>query len=178
MKLSYYVALAFITLSSLAMASYLTPWSIGDNYEVKFSGKSAAGTFSGLAGEIVFSSDDPSTARMDVSVQVATINTGNKTKDKHARGDSWFNAERYPTIRFVSNKISRQGSKYVAEGELTMHGHTKAERIPFTFVDSANGGVFEGSFTVDRQEYGMEGPWMAFTVGDEFEISLRVPVRE
>ncbi|MEL6972549.1 MAG: YceI family protein [Bacteroidota bacterium] len=156
---------------------YFSSWNISDDYNIRFSGRGADGTFSGLQGTINFDPANLANARMDVSVDVKTISTGNNTKNKHARGDSWFDAETYPKITFRSEQFRKKGQAYEVVGDLTLHGTTKEVTIPFTFTENTNGGLFVGTFTVDRQEYGIEGPLLAFTVGDDFEIELRVPVR-
>ncbi len=153
-----------------------TAWNISDDYEVRFSGSGADGTFRGLTGTIVFDPAAPEQGRFDVSLDARTINTGNKTKDKHARGDSWFDAEQYPEIHFRSSTIEPSGDHYQMTGTLTLHGVSKETTFPFTFTQQGNTGVFNGTFTVDREEFGIDGPFFAFTVGDDFEVSLNVPV--
>ncbi|WP_223652614.1 YceI family protein [Hymenobacter psoromatis] len=171
--------LAFLTLLLVASAFAMLPggWAISPDYAVHFSGGKAEGTFSGLAGTVNFDPADPAQAALDVRVEAATISTGNKLKDKHARGDSWFDVEKYPTIRFASTTIARRGDAYVATGRLTLHGVTRPVVIPFHFAPGAAGrGVFSGQFTVNRHDYGIEGNFLGFSVGDEFAVELRVPV--
>lgn len=151
-------------------------YTIGDNYVIRFDGRGAGGTFRGLEGEIVFDPADLTAARMDVSVDATTIETGNKTKDKHARGDAWFDVETYPTIRYVATDFKRTETGFIASGKLTLHGTTKAMPLPFTFERTAEGGAFAGAMTVDRKAFGIKGPWLGFTVGDEFLVELVVPV--
>lgn len=151
-------------------------WSISDDYEVRFSGSGAEGTFHGLTGTIEFNPEQPEQARFDVSVDAATIETGNNTKNKHARGDNWFDVEQYPKIKFRSSQVTKAGDQYQMTGTLTLHGVEKEITFPFTFTDNGASGLFEGSFTVDREEFGIEGPFISFMVGDDFEVSLKVPV--
>ena len=73
-----------------------TNYTITDNYSIEFSGSKAEGTLGGLAGAIVFDPTDLEASTFNVEVDINTISTGNKTKDKHARGDSWFDAAMYP----------------------------------------------------------------------------------
>ncbi|MEM6841504.1 MAG: YceI family protein [Bacteroidota bacterium] len=152
-------------------------WSISNDYVVRFSGSGAEGTFRGLHGTIVFDPSAPEQAKFDVSVDATTIDTGNKTKDKHARGDNWFDVEKYPEIKFRSSRITKADEQYQMTGILTLHGTEKEIIFPFTFTESGSSGVFEGSFTVDREEFGIEGPFIGFLVGDDFEVSLKVPVQ-
>ncbi|AMR27945.1 hypothetical protein A0257_13165 [Hymenobacter psoromatis] len=171
--------LTFLTLLLVASAFAVRPssWAISPGYTIHFSGGKAEGTFSGLAGTVNFDSADPAQAVLDVRVEAATISTGNQLKDKHARGDSWFDVQKYPTIRFASSAIARRGDAYVANGRLTLHGVTRLVVIPFHFAPGAAGqGVFTGQFTVNRHDYGIEGNFLGFSVGDEFAVELRVPV--
>ncbi len=155
----------------------LSSWTISDDYEVRFSGSGADGTFGGLSGTIVFDPDEPGQGRFDVDLDARTIDTGNNVKDRHARGDSWFDVEQYPEISFRSSEIKLlEGNRYQMIGTLTLHGVQKEIAFPFTFSPQNGAGTFQGSFTVDRTEFGIKGPFFAFTVGNDFEVNLNVPV--
>lgn len=154
-----------------------TSWKISEDPIIKFSGAGAEGTFSGLAGTIKFDPQDLTNSRFEVSVDPASIATGNKTKDKHARGKSWFDVARYTRIEFVSSYIKLQENGFVADGVLSMHGTSKEIPITFTFTESEVGSAtFEGRLTVNRQDFEIKGPLLSFMVGDEFVIDLIVPV--
>jgi len=169
----------FVTILFLCSAFTINlsqSWRISSGYNIKFSGTSASGVFKGLDGTIFFDENDLSTASMAVSVDVNTISTGNSTKDKHAKGESWFYAEKYPTITFNSSSFSKTGDDYEVLGNLTLRGVQKEITIPFKFNSQGDQGIFEGQFKVSRDAYGMKGPFFGFTVGDEFLIELKVPV--
>jgi polyisoprenoid-binding protein YceI len=107
-------------------------------------------------------------------VDVNSINTGNELKNKHARSEKWFDAERYPVIRFVSSNVSRHDSAYIVRGDLQLHGVTKQIAIPFIFVQDPDNAVFKGSFRVNRRDFGI-----GKTSGKESDstaIELSVPV--
>ena len=174
-KRYFFVGLT-IVLSSFEMINPANAWKIAEDYVVEFSGSGAEGTFRGLKGTIVFDPNAPEQAQIEVAVDVRTIDTGNKTKDKHARGDSWFDAERFPEILFRSSAVTQSGERYQMTGTLTLHGTEKEITFPFSFVQTGDKGVFEGGFTVDREEYGIKGPFFGFVVGDDFEVSLKIPV--
>ncbi len=171
-----FLLLLCFTLTSTALYR-AGAYTIADDYVIAFDGSGAEGTFRGLSGEIFFDPADLPAARMAVSVDAATIQTGNSTKDTHARGDAWFDVERYPQITYVASEFSRTDQGYLANGTLTLHGVSKPIPLPFTFVPTAETALFVGRMTVDREAFGIKGPWLAFTVGDEFEIALRVPVK-
>ncbi len=177
-KTSILLALCFITFSAFTTYDYIS-WNIAKDYEIRFSGSGASGTFGALQGELVFDQNNLAASNMNVSVDVATIETGNNLKNKHARNSDWFNAKKYPKINFRSTAFVKKTNAYEVKGKLTLHGTTKEITIPFTFEETAAGGVFVGGFTINREDYGIDGPWLrgAF-VGEEFEIDLRVPVNK
>jgi len=173
------ISLLFLT-GSLAIMSFtyghLANWNLDSDFVVAFKGKGASGTFSELTGDLIFDPNQPQAARIQVQVAANTIDTGNKTKTKHAKGESWLNAETYPFVSIQSERISTSPSGFNFEGKLSMHGVTKAISFPFQFTESTTGGLFEGKFTVNRQDFGIEGPFLSFMVDDEIEVSLKVPV--
>jgi len=122
---------------------------------------------------IEFDASDLDASNFDVWVETASISTGNKTKDKHARGGSWLDAEAFPRIGFQSKSFVKTDAGYSVEGQLNIHGVSKTVSIPFTFSDN----VFSGRLTVVREDYGIEGPFLfGGLVGDEIRVLLRIPV--
>jgi polyisoprenoid-binding protein YceI len=163
----------FLSILTFGLGQITADWNISADYAVRFSATKAEGTFDKLQGSIQFDPSTPSAAKFDVWVETATISTGNNTKDKHARGSSWLDAEQYPRIGFKSSNFQKTDKGYQVKGKLSIHGITKEVSIPFTFKDQ----VFAGSLTVNRQDYGIEGPFLfGSLVGDEIAIVLRVPV--
>lgn len=159
---------------TLFIAYSATSYKISDDYAVKFATQKAEGTFRGLDGTVVFNEDNLEASSFDVWVETATIATGNKTKDKHARGARWLNADDNPRISFRSGSFEQTGNGYAVTGELSINGRTRTVTIPFTFNDR----VFAGKLSVLRQDYGIEGPFLfGGMVGDEVAVTLRVPVQ-
>lgn len=169
--------LCFFLLSAFTTIS-IQNWKITDDYVISFEGGGAKGVFKDLKGSIVFDEKNLTASSMDVRVEVNSIDTGNKTKDKHAKGKSWFHAEKYPFISFKSEHFRPTAEGYEVVGELELHGTKKEVVIPFTFEQTKEGGVFAGQFSVLRKDYGIKGPLFGFTVGNDFKIDLRVPVGE
>lgn len=168
--------LSLFLLSAFTITQQLQ-WEIADDYVVSFDGRGASGSFSALDGKINFNPSDLAASSMDVSVNASTISTDSNGKDRHAKGDSWLDTEAFPTINFVSEKFVRRKDTYSVIGKLTLHGVSKEVEIPFTFTPNKTGGLFEGNFTVSRKDYGIKGPLMGFAVGNDFDISLKVPVK-
>jgi polyisoprenoid-binding protein YceI len=146
-------------ITALVAASFtgimLQDWKIGNGYTIRFDGKYAHGSFSNLAGSIAFDPEHLGEAKFDVTVDVASIDTGIELKNKHARSDKWFDAEKYPAIRFISSQVSRTDTGFVVRGDLELKGIKKEIRIPFGFRQMPERSVFYGRFKVNRADFGI-----------------------
>ncbi len=103
------------------------------------------------------------TGKVELTIDVASINTGSAAFDKHLRGADFFDVEKHPTAKFVGDKFSFNGDK-VSEvaGSLTLLGKTLPVTLKATNFNCFNhpmlkrevcGGDFET--TIDRTAYGM-----------------------
>lgn len=153
---------------------YADSWKIADSYAVKFDGKGASGTFRGLKGDIVFDERDLSNSRFNVSIDVGTINTGNGLKNKHAKSEKYFDAEKYPQIRFTSKSIKQSDKGYTATGTMEIHGVKKEFSLPFKYSKTGTGALFTSSFEINRLDYKIgSSHWL---LGSTFTVELSVPV--
>jgi len=175
---TFYLLVAAFLLATTATAQN---WAISEDYDITFDGSGAAGYFGGLKGTIVFDPENVETASFEVQLDPSTISTGNKTKDRHARGKSWFNVAKYTTVTFTSTQVVKTGNSYELLGTLELHGIKKGIVIPFTFTpkkDVANEAVFEGRFSLNRKDFDILGPIFGFAVGETFTVEVRVPVKK
>ncbi len=98
-------------------------------------------------------SGDPETgadAKVKVEIETKSVQTENKTRDKHLRTPEFFDAAKYPKITFTSSKVTKQGGKLVVDGTLDLHGVKKEISIPFETVAAKNGaGVMENVYKAE-----------------------------
>jgi polyisoprenoid-binding protein YceI len=99
---------------------------------------------------------------------VNTINTGIEMRDNDLKKETYFNAEKYPTINFASSSVSADK----VTGNLTIKGVTKEINIPFTATPRSNGYLFEGKFSISRKDFGVGGS--SFVLSDHVDIELKV----
>lgn len=167
---------SFIIVLFLSLSSFGQGWKILETHKVAFSNADVSGTFDDINGTIVFDPANLSSAKLNFKLKVETINTGNGLQNKHARGDEWFNAEKYPCIEFNSSKIEKSESGFKAFGKLEMHGVTKDVIVPFTFSKKGNKGTFIAKFSVNRTDYnvGKKGN----EVADAIKITATLPVQK
>lgn len=172
-KLNITIAACSIVLLSAFTFVDAVNWKISESYNIEFKGVDAEGIFKTMQGDLAFDENDLAGSSFNVAVDVASINTGNGMKNKHAVGKKWFDAETHPKITFASETFTKSEVGYNVSGKLSMHGVTKTVSIPFTFKDN----TFKGAFKVNRLDYGvgtMKG--MSKKVGNEIAIALTVPV--
>jgi len=150
-------------------------WKINDDYTIKFSSHDPSGTFAGLKGAVAFDENNLAASQFDVSIDVATINTGNGMKNNHAKSAKWFDAEKYPTIGFKSTVITKTANGYVANGTLQMHGVTKDFVLPFVYQKTDEGGLFTSSFEINRLDYNVNTEEPEHGAAS-FKIDISVPV--
>lgn len=167
------ILFASILLLSFALVA---EWKITDQYHIDFSTSGVNGTFKKFDGTVLFDEHDIAASKFDVTIDVESISTGNKLKNKHAKSNHWFDAETYPTIKFISKTITKSDSAYEVVGDLQMHGITKEISIPFTFKNNDTEGIFSGNFTVNRNDFGIGKP--GGVVGDIIKLNVSVPVRK
>lgn len=182
MKATWLVGIFALLLCSFTAAVF--NWQVQeDNYVIKFHSRSATGTIKGLKGVIRFDSTDLRHSLFDVTVDVNTLNTGNKLKNKHALGNHFFDAGHYPSIGFTSDSITRNHpflhlnitepyKGYYACGRLHIKDVTKNIVIPFRFEQEGNKGVFRGNFSIDRKDYHLR----RFAVSRHIAIEMVIPV--
>jgi polyisoprenoid-binding protein YceI len=173
-KIIYPIAALVILAGSAFTFVTATSWQIAEGYSIRFSSDDASGIFKGFKGTLSFDEQNPAASKFDVTIDVATINTGNGLQNKHAKSDEWFDVAKYPQIHFTSQKIARTGNSYQTTGDLEIHGVKKQVTIPFTFTRSGTGGTFAGSFTLNRSDFKVGKP--GGDVGEQIKLDISVPV--
>lgn len=170
--------IAFLITSAYTLQAIIN-WKIEtEQSRVKFimqaHGQELIGKFDGVKGEVVFDTANLSRSFFNCNISVATISTGNEIRDEHLQDTEFFGASEFPVINFTSAKISPTEAGYKAEGTLSAKGISKQIEIPFTFSGDQATGVFKGSFSMKRSDFGIGQP--DAELGDEVVINLEVPV--
>jgi polyisoprenoid-binding protein YceI len=123
------------------------------------------GRFAKFTSDVVFSADNLAASKIDTTVDVTSLDTGDKERDDTLKGPDLFDVAKFPKARFVSSKITLAGaSRYEAQGKLTIRNVTKDVKLPITFQLKAEKGkqvgYMTGRVTIKRLEYGVgQGDW-------------------
>lgn len=121
------------------------------------------------------------TGKVDITIDVASVNTGTAAFDKHLNSADLFNTAVYPKARFVSDKLVFNGDKVTeVPGQFTFMGKTAPltlKAVRFNCYDNPMlkrevcGGDFEA--VVDRTVYGMDYA-IAFGVPKDVRLVIQV----
>ena len=93
-----------------------------------------------------------------VTFDIKSIDTKNKTRDRHLRSPDFLDAKAFPQASFVSTsitKISGTETTYTVEGNFTLKDKTKVIAFPIEAISSGNTLLVTGETTIDRFEYGV-----------------------
>lgn len=120
------------------------------------------GKFETFEGTIV-SATDITASTVNVSVDLASVNTGTADRDAHLRSGDFFNAEENPKMTFVSTGIVEKAEgEFVVTGDLTIKGVTKSVDLATEFLGEGGdpwGGTrvgLEASTSISRKEFGID----------------------
>ncbi len=152
------------------------PYSAIVSFKIKNAGFTVDGSFKGFKGELIFDPNALPTSSLKGSVDVATINTDNTKRDNHLKSDDYFDAEKFRLIEISSKKLYKNGDGFAGIFNVTIKDKTKEVEIPFNFSNTGANGVFEGSFTIDRRDFGVGGS--SLIMGDEVKVSIVVNARK
>ena len=174
MKRTIMLMATFLLLGGMYAFTLLTSWSVTNEHSVKFSGKGVNGIFKTFNAAIYFDEANLSTSKFTITIDVASLNTGNAVPNRHATGPDWFDATKYPKIKFTSGTIEKTSAGYVVKGKMEVKNKVKDVTIPFQFTRSGTTGSFSSSFVIKRSDYGVGGA--SGEVSDEIKVELKVPV--
>lgn len=164
-------------------------WALDPTHsEVTFSVKHLAistvrGIFERFTASIV-TAEDPSKSTVEASIEVASINTNQKDRDKHLRTNDFFKADEFPNITFTSSSVVLTGDDITVVGDLTLRGVTKSVTLTGQFGGTVTDGYgqtkagFTASTKINRHDYGVS--WNAaleaggLTLGDEISINFEL----
>ncbi|HEY6299781.1 MAG TPA: YceI family protein [Candidatus Binatus sp.] len=84
------------------------------------------GQFQKTSGTVDVNGKDPTSAKIDATIDATSINTRVDKRDAHLKSPAFLDVDKFPTITFKSTKVEVDGpGKWKVTGDLTLHGVTK-----------------------------------------------------
>jgi polyisoprenoid-binding protein YceI len=146
------------------------------------------GRFGKVEGTIEVDESRPrETAKVDVTIDVTTIDTRQEQRDAHLRSPDFFDVANFPTMRFVSKRIEGDVTgEFTLVGDLTIKDITREVTLDVTNEGQGNDpwgntrAGFSAKGKINRHDFGLT--WNAltetggFVVGDEVKLSIDAEV--
>lgn len=141
---------------------------------------SALGSFAHPTGVLWFDEKDWSSARVEVHVDIATLDLGDADWRRRMLERDFFDAEKYATATFMSRAITKIDATHMkVDGDLTLRGKTapvvlevtlnEIARHPYTFKNTAG---FSARAVLQRSQFGMIS--LPHVVADDVELRIEV----
>lgn len=146
------------------------------------------GSFKKFDATLENSADDFSDAKIGFTADIASIETGMEARDNHLKSDDFFNAEKYPQLKFESTGFTKTGDdKYKLKGNITIRETTQPIELDVEyggqmvdFYGNTKAG-FELVGKLSRKAFGLN--WNGVTeaggvvVSDEVKLVLNVQMQ-
>jgi polyisoprenoid-binding protein YceI len=121
---------------------------------------SITGRFTTVEGTVVLASDDRQTVAIDLTIPVQSLRIGSATWRERLLGPSFFDAARYPEIRFAAREILPAGhGEAQVSGTLKMHGIERALQLRASAESSPPELKVRAHAQVRRSEFGLGEVW-------------------
>lgn len=171
----------------------MSTWNIDPTHsEIQFKVKhlvisTVTGYFRSFNGTVKTDGDSFDGAKITFEADIDSVDTNNEDRDTHLKSDDFFNAEKYPKMKFESTSFKNTGDDtYKLTGNMTIRDVTKEITLDVTHggtVEDPYGQTkagFELNGSLNRKEFGLK--WSAVTeagsvvVGDEVKLLINVQV--
>jgi polyisoprenoid-binding protein YceI len=175
-KIACFLTAFLIYTSGITAQRILSPIDASSkvHFVIKNFGIKTGGDFKGLKGTIKFLPANLAASAFDVTVDAATIDTDNESRDEHLRKEEFFNADVHKTIQLTSTKVvlSSTAGRYYMYANLTIKGVTKPVEFGFGATPKDGGYVFDGEFKINRRDFGVGES--SVSMSDNLTVSLSV----
>lgn len=135
------LALATTTILAAPAAAFASTWDLDASHaDVSFSVRhmmvsNTKGRFSGVKGVLEVDDKDITKSKIDVEIDVNTIDTRDAKRDEHLKSPDFFDVAKFPKMTFKSKSVTKAGAALKVAGDLTIHGVTKPVVLDATVTE-------------------------------------------
>jgi polyisoprenoid-binding protein YceI len=119
------------------------------------------GRFTSVSGSVTIA-EDRLASSTEVTIDLASVDTGDSGRDAHLRGADFFDVDSDPTMIFRSTEVRADGGNFVLLGDLTIKGVTRPVELEVEFDGVGPdpwGGTragFSAEGQINRKDWGLE----------------------
>ena len=116
------------------------------------------GHFRDFNADITYDASDPARSVVRWRVRVASVDTGERDRDRSIQGPDYFAAAQFPELTFTSRTVRADGDRRLnVTGDLSIRGVTRSVTVPVV-IDQQNGRrMFTTDFELDRYDFNVRG---------------------
>ena len=121
------------------------------------------GQFTVPTGTLVVDTANPGNSKVDVTIPIDKVLTTVPQLDAHLKTPDFFDAAKFPTAKFVSTKVTVNGTTATIAGDLTLKDVTKPVVLQARFIGAGNATMgakklnfgFAATTSIKRSDFGM-----------------------
>lgn len=176
-------AAAVLVSAAISSSASAATYSADGTSRLEFTGVQAGAAFKGVfhrfTATVEFDPAALATARIEVTIDMNSADTGDKDRDGTISGADIFDVAHFPSGHYVTRTVTRTATGFSAVGALTLRGVTKDVTIEFKFVPGAAGASLSGTAELKRLDFGVgrgdwkSTEWVADLVKVAFSLNLK-----
>jgi len=125
-------------------------------FESSWSGQPVRGRFDRWQADIAFSPEALERSSVAVTVDVASVDTGDEQRDATLPSGDWFDSADHPQAVYTANRFRKIGDqRFLAQGRLELRGVSRPLELPFRLVIDGDRAEAHGTATIDRTAFGI-----------------------
>lgn len=141
------------------------------------------GRFGNIGGQIVWNDADITKSTVNVTIDVASVDTGVAPRDTDLKSAGMFDVAQFPTATFVSTSVAKTGKGLTVNGNLTLHGVTKPVVLqvegptgPLPGMGGKMHAGFSATTTISRTAFDLGTKYPAAVLGDDVQLIIDLDV--
>jgi len=172
------ILLLALALPGLAAATDYTVQSASSTlgFSNTFQGETFQGHFEQWTAAISYAPTNLAASKFDVTVQLASVKTGDSDRDSALPGQAFFDVAKFPQAHFVTTGFRQNGNQVIADGKLTLRGVTRPVSLQVNFTPQGSGATLDVAGSVQRLDFGVGSGEYADTsvIGAEVKITAHL----
>ena len=150
-----------LALLLLPVASFARDWNVDASkstlgFKGSYQKEAFNGAFKTFEATIAYDAADPSKARFDVTVDLASADTGSAERDDSLKGSDFFAVSKFPKAHFVTESFAKAADGSVtAQGKLTIRDQTKPVTLKVVFTENGNAATLDVDSVLKRADFGL-----------------------
>lgn len=151
----------FLILTLVPLGAFARDWQVDAahstlTFSASYQKEDFKGTFKHFDSTIRYDADDLSGSRFDVTVDLASTDTGSSERDDTLKGADFFDVSKFPKAHFVTDSFTRNADGSVtAKGQLTIREKTQPVTLQVKFVANGQTATLDVDSVLKRTEFSL-----------------------